>query len=187
LGDAHLESGNLAKAETYLKAAADMAAKFVPAEQVNINLKLIQCQIGQTRFEEARDSLGIERKTLDKIKAGANPEPWACLDARWNLLQAGLEVEARDPLRALIRLDATQKSLKQFPLSPEPLDLRFRCHIGVASDYWLVARFADADAQLNHAEKLVASVKTERNLASLKNARAALILEKAAVDIESDY
>src|SRR5262249_7553443 len=80
-----------------------------------------------------------------------------------------------------------QRSLKQFPLSPEPLDLRFRCHIGVAADYWLLARFADADAQLNQAEKLVASVKTERNLASLNNARAALILEKAAVDIESDY
>ena len=187
LGDAHLESGNSAKAERYLKEAAGMAQKFEATELVSIHLKLIQCQIGQTKFTEARLKLIAERKSLDKIKADANAEQWACLDARWNLLQSGMDVEARNPLRALTRLDASQKSLARFPLSSEPLDLRFKCHIGLAADYWLVARFAEADTQLNLAEKLVSSVKTERNLASLKNARAALIIEKAAIDIESDF
>jgi CHAT domain-containing protein len=187
LGDAHLESGNPAKAEGYLKAAAAMPQKFEPTERASINLKLIQCRIGLTRMEDARKELAIERKSLDIMKANANPEQWACLDARWNLLQAGMDVDGRNPLRALVRLDATQKSLMRFPLSAEPLDLRFKCHIGLAADYWLVARFADADAQLDMAERIVSSVMTERNLASLKNARAALLIEKAALEVDNEY
>lgn len=187
LGDAHLESGNPGKAEGYLKEAAGMAEKFEPSERVNINLKLIQCQIGLTKIEAAKEKLVVERKTLDGLKKTADPEQWICLDARWNLLQAGIDLDARNPLRALVRLNTTQKSLMQFPLSPEPIDLRFKCLIGLAADYWLVARFTDAEAKLDLAEKLIVAVKTERNLASLKNARAALIIEKALLDIEGDF
>src|ERR1043166_1354411 len=169
LGDAHLESGHPEKAEGYLAEAASMDKKFEPTERASIALKLIQCQVAQTRFKQAREKLVDERKALDAIKAESNPEHWACLDARWNILQSGMDVEARNPLRGLVRLDATQRNLKKFPLSPEPIDLRFRCHLGLASDYWLVARFADADAQLSQADKLIPSVKTERNLASIKN------------------
>ncbi len=187
LGDAHLESGNPGKALDYFQTAATMSAKFDPPERVSISLKLIQCHIGLSKNDEARKRLALQRKSLDAIKSETDAEPWVCLDARWNLLQSGMEVDARNPLRALVRLDATQKKLSAFPLSLEPIDLRFKCFIGLAADYWLVARFADAEAMLSMADKLVVSVKTERNLASLKNARAALLIEKATLEIEGDF
>jgi hypothetical protein len=102
-----------------LKDAAGMAQKFEAAEVVSINLKLIQCQIGLAKMAEARLKLAADRKTLDNLKPGANAEQWACLDARWNLLQAGMDLEGRNPLRAMIRLDASQKGLKRFLLSAD--------------------------------------------------------------------
>ena len=191
LGDAYLASGDVASADAYFTKAltrnADAKDKIKKLELISIELKQIQCKVGLTKKGEARQRLKSCRAEIDQVKQEAHAEVWACLDSRWNMLQAGMELDGRNPLRALMLLEKCQNSLRQFPSSPEPLDLRFKCHVNLAEDYWLLARFADADGHLKLAEKIVVVAKTERNLASLKNARAALLIEKTAITLENEF
>jgi CHAT domain-containing protein len=101
------------------------------------------------------------------------------------MLQAGLDLHKRQTLRALKRREDAQKTLASHPLYPEATDLRFNAHIDQAGIYLLVAQFTQADAQLDAAERILPSVGTQaRNVASLKNARAAVLIEKATLAIE---
>ena len=188
LGDAYLESGKFSEAETYFKKAIDEggAAKywrFGAANSINNELKYVQSMVGLRKMVEAKKALPAVRA---RIKKEVEPkELMTILDARWEMLHATIDLDGRNVVGALVRLDRSQKAL-QGVNNAEAVDLRYKCHVNLASFYWLLARFDDADAQLGHAAKLLPSVRTERNEASLKNARAGLLIERTAIAIEDD-
>ncbi|HZZ78714.1 MAG TPA: CHAT domain-containing protein [Gemmataceae bacterium] len=191
LGDAYLASGQAKQAEDSLLTALKLndqakVLRFPPEDLVNIKIELAQCKIGQGSVKEARKQLAGLKDEIDSIKKDADPTDWACLNARLKMLNAEADLDARNPLRALLRLEDSQKSLRPFTKSREAVDLRFRCHIALAADYWLLARFSDAATHLDAAEALVSTVKTDRNQATIKNARAALLIEKSMLAIEDD-
>src|SRR5262249_24788614 len=119
-------------------------------------------------------------------KRPRTPE-WACLDARWNMLQAGVDLERRRTLRALKNREAAQKKLEAYQNYPEAIDLRFNGYLDQAAVYLLVAEFPQADAQIDAAERMLKQVeKHPRNVASLKNARAAVLIEKMTLKLEDE-
>jgi len=192
LADSHLGAGNFDKADAALQKALKENSSLKPADQfvepevISIKLKQIRCRMGLEDFKEAQTRLTSLAKEINIDKRPKAPE-WACLDARWNLLQAGVDLERRRTLRALQRREAAHKSLEAFPKYPEAIDLRFNGLIDQAGVYLLVAQFAQADAQLDAAEKMLKLVESQpRNVAGLRNARAAVLIEKATLAIEDE-
>jgi tetratricopeptide (TPR) repeat protein len=192
LADSYLGAGHFDKAEASLnKALKENAAfkkddQFVEAEVMSIKLKLVRCRLGLEEFKEAQNRLTTLAREMNVDNRPKSPE-WACLDARWNMLQAGVHLERRRTLRAVKLREAAQRKLEAHPNFPEAIDLRFNGYLDQAGVYLLVAQFPQAEAQLEAAEKMLKLVEQHpRNVASLRNARAALLLEKMALALEDE-
>jgi CHAT domain-containing protein len=207
LGEAYLDSGRTKQAEPYFQRALDLGAEwakkakkpqFKDAEHLRIQLLQVRCKLNLGSIENAKERLTLLEKGIFKeftLAENATKEQkdevehFAEIQGEWRILRAETDLQDRNLVSAVGRLETGEKKLEAFPDNRTAIFLRLRCHIGLARDYWLLARFDNADAHLASAEKLVASGKLYRaslGQADIKNARAALALERAALDIEED-
>ena len=199
LGEAYLDSGRTKKAEPYLQQALDLGAEwekkvnkqqFKDAEHLRIQLLQVRCKLNLGKIDIAKDRLSsLEKNVFKKVEAKDEVEHFAELQAEWQILQAETDLHDRNLVSALGRLESSQKNLEAFPDNRKAVFLRFRCHLGLARDYWLLARFDNAGAHLKRAETLVASGKLYRSAlgqADIKNAKAGLAIERASLEIEDD-
>lgn len=207
LAEAYLDSGRSKTGEPYLQMALDLGAEwekkvnkrqFKDAEHLRIQLLQVRCKVNLANIEAARERLTLlEKKVFKKFDATEKSpqelkdeiEHFAELQAEWQILRAETDLHDRNIVSALGRLEASTKNLEAYPNNRKAVFLRFRCHLGVARDYWLLARFDNADAHLKRAETLVASGKLYRSVlgqADIKNARAGLAIERAYLDVEGD-
>ncbi len=203
LAEAYLDSGRSKSAEPYLKLALDLGAEwekkvnkrqFQEAEHLRIQLLQVRCKVNLGNIDDAKDRLtSIEKLVFKKAPEKKTQEEkdaiehFAELQAEWQILRAETDLIDRNVVSALGRLESSQRNLEAFPENRKAVFLRFRCHLGVARDYWLLARFDNADAHLKRAEKLATSGKLYRSalgLADIKNALAGLAIERAYLDVD---
>lgn len=196
--DALLDSGRAKKAEPYLQKGLDLAAEvekqqkrqFQPAELLRIKLQQVRCKISLGELPDAKGKLtAVEPALFEKKIAEATDEQVAELQAEWQILRAETDLNERDIVSALKRLETGQKMLEAFPDGRKANFQRFNCLLRLARDYWLLARHADARARLDLAEKLVTARKLYRadlGNADLMNARAGLALEETQFAVEDD-
>ena len=101
------------------------------------------------------------------------------------MLQAGIDLNAGAPCEPS-RVAKPRKELEAYPIIPR----RSTCvsgYIDQAGVYLLVAQFPQAEAQLDAAERMLKLVeKHPRNVAGLKNARAAVLIEKMTLAMEDE-
>jgi CHAT domain-containing protein/tetratricopeptide (TPR) repeat protein len=201
LGEAYLDSGRVKEAEPYFPQALKLGAEYEKetkirqykeSEQLRIQLLQVRCKLNLGKIDNAREKLAALEdgvfETTKKIDEATNDQR-AELQAEWQILRAETDLHDRNLVSALGRLETSQEKLESFPDNRKAVFLRFRCHLGLARDYWLLARFDNADAHLKRAETLVASGKlyrTDFGYADIKNARAGLTIEKTYLDVEDD-
>ena len=199
LGEAYLDAGRTKKAEPYFQKSLDLGAEwekkvkkpqFKEAEHLRIQLLQVRCKLNLGDVDAAKEKLATLEKPIFKERTQKDEiEHFAELQADWQTLHAEADLYDRNLVSVLDRLEDSQKKLAPFPDNRRAVFLRFRCHLRLARNYWLLARFDNADAQLKRAETLVSSGKLYQGTlrqADLKNARAALALEKANFDVEED-
>ena len=199
LADAYLETGRAKKAEPCYQKSRDLAAEiekkgakrqFAPAEALRIQLQLARCKLSLGELPAAKEMLvAVEDSIfLNPIKEASKDET-AELQAEWQILRAETDLNDRNLVSALKRLETNQKELEAFPENRKATYLRFNSLLRLARDYWLLARFPEARARLDLAEKVVQTGKlyrTELGLADIKNARAALTLEESHFALEEE-
>ncbi len=196
LGDAYLDSGRSKKAEPCYEKGITLVEKstkkFDAAELLRIQLRHVRCKVNLGNLGDAKERLAtLENAVFEKTKEidKATREQAGELQAEWQILQSEIDLNERNLVSALGRLETTQKKLEAFPKSKKAVFLRFRCHLGLARDYWLLARFENAGAHLKHAEALVHSgrlYRTELGHADIKNAIAGLAIEEAYFAVDDD-
>lgn len=196
LGDAYLDSGRTKLAEPCFDKSLTLVAKstqkFDAAEHLRIKLLQVRCKVNLGDIDDARERLtSLEDsvfETKEKIEKATRDQA-AFLQAEWQILRAETDMHDRNLVSALERLESTQKKLTEFPDNKRAVFLRFRCYLGLARDYWLMARFENAGAHLKHADDLVKSGKlyrTELGQGDIKNAFAGSLLEETHLAIEED-
>ncbi len=207
LAEAYIDSGRSKTGEPYLQMALDQGAawekkvnkrQFKDAEQLRIQLLQVRCKLNLGNIEVAREKLtSVEKQIFKSFDANEKSpqelkdevEHFAELKAEWQILRAETDLHDRNIVSALGRLEDSQKNLEAYPNNRKAVFLRFRAHLGVARDYWLLARFDNAEAHLKRAEVLANSGKLYRTAlgqADIKNARAGLTIERSYLDVEGD-
>ena len=187
LGEAYLDAGKVALAEPCLQIVLDCAAgksdiekplRIDEVELVRVHLLKVRCQLGQGKFEAAqKDLAGLELKIAEARKNPAAGEDWAGRFALCQMLLAVLDLRNHNMIGGLKRFEDARKSV-QGASAAGNLNLQFDCSLSLASCYWLLARFPEAQRQLDQAEKTLESIATERGLGNLQNAQAGLLIKK---------
>jgi CHAT domain-containing protein len=150
----------------------------------------VRCKVNLGYMDDAKEQLAeLKDKIFRKLGDEDKIEQFAEIQTEWFILHAETDLNDRNVVGSLGKLEKGQKILEDYPENRKAIFLRFRCHLGLARNYWLLARFDNSDAHLKHAETFVAGGKLYRTAlgqADIKNSRAGLLLERAHLAIEDD-
>jgi CHAT domain-containing protein len=192
----HLESA-LARAEDLRKnpvtfKASEKAGYRPPeAEIVRIRLLNAECFMYLGENEKAAEAIVAIEKTIEatRQKGGKQPDDWEYLAISCQGHLSELERRAGNVVGGIERLRACLDNLRKIEKrkkNPEAARMQLVQHINLAQYYSEIARFRDAEAELECAREVLARIPSEQNAADLEGNRARLLFEEINFSFEQD-
>jgi CHAT domain-containing protein len=173
------------------KASEKVPFKVLEPELVRIRLLNAECLLCLGENDRAREALEPIHKTIQaRLKEKRPPrerEEWKRLAIQCQGDLSELERLKSNPVVGIMHLEQSLAELGKKD-DAESARLEFGCRIGLAQNYWTIARFRDAEGELARAEKLLAGKKIyiDRFRDALIGARATLHFEETAYTIDQD-